>query len=99
MFPLPSGRGLGRGLILQFIFSFSNARFPYINNQSLAEPYVKEKPTYEMKPKLVPADAYFILGDNRNSSYDRHVWGYVPRSLIIGRATQIFDPFDRSRTF
>jgi signal peptidase I len=70
----------------------------YINNQAIAEPYLNAKPNYEWGPETVSADAYFVFGDNRNNSYDSHLWGDVPRSLIIGKVTKIFYPFNRNRT-
>jgi signal peptidase I len=69
----------------------------YINDKALTEPYVAEKPDYAWGTETVPADSYFVLGDNRNNSYDSHFWGYVPRSNIIGKVTKIFYPFDRNR--
>lgn len=67
----------------------------YINDQPLAEKYIAEPPEYTFGPVTVPDDCYFVLGDNRNNSYDSHYWGFVPRSLIIGRATSRFLPFER----
>lgn len=40
----------------------------------------------------VPAGQYFVLGDNRNDSNDSHVWGFLPKGNIIGRATLVFSP-------
>ena len=45
----------------------------------------------------VPADAYFVLGDNSASSHDSRFWGFVPRKLLVGRAMCIFWPLRRWR--
>lgn len=42
-------------------------------------------------PFQVPNDSYFILGDNRNNSYDSRFRGAVPRNLIWGRPSFIYN--------
>ena len=37
-------------------------------------------------PIVVPADHYFMMGDNHGNSCDSRTWGTVPRSDIIGKA-------------
>ncbi len=44
----------------------------------------------------VPADSYFVLGDNSASSHDSRFWGFVPKQNLIGKAYKIFWPPDRS---
>ncbi len=39
---------------------------------------------------VVPADAYFVLGDNREQSADSRYWGFVPRANIVGRPLMIY---------
>ncbi len=70
----------------------------YVNQQILSEPYLKEAPQYQMATIVIPPDQYFVLGDNRNNSYDSHFWGTVPRENIIGRAIVRTYPFDRLGT-
>ncbi len=70
----------------------------YVNNEPLDENYIAAEPEYQWGPKTLPPDAFLMLGDNRNQSYDSHFWGYVPRDKIIGRAAFRFWPPDRIGT-
>jgi signal peptidase I len=55
----------------------------YINNEPLGETYISEAPRYRGSWTL-GADEYFVLGDNRNHSYDSADYGPVPSELIHG---------------
>lgn len=67
----------------------------YVDGKALEEAYIREAPSYEMLPVTVPPGAVFVMGDNRNDSNDSHIWGVLPQSNIIGRATYRFWPLDR----
>jgi signal peptidase I len=46
----------------------------------------------------VPANAYFVLGDNSTNSWDSRVWGFVPAENVLGRIWFLFSPFGRVRS-
>jgi signal peptidase I len=44
------------------------------------------------KPEAVPTGMYLMLGDHRDNSNDGHVWGFVPRANVVGKAFCVFWP-------
>ena len=73
----------------------------YINDSEtpLKEDYLKEAWTVATGPFEfhVPEGCYFVMGDNRNDSWDARYWDntYVAREKIIGKAEWVYFPFDR----
>jgi len=51
------------------------------------------------KPAKVPANSYFVMGDDRDNSLDGRAWGFVPRDLIIGRAMFVYWSYDETQSF
>jgi signal peptidase I len=71
--------------------------YVYIDGKPLTEDYLEAQPVYTIDPVVVPEGCYFLLGDNRNNSYDSHLWHnqFVPMSDIKGKAVYRFWPLDR----
>lgn len=72
----------------------------YINQNPLQEDYleIKSSPAYVYGPTKIPSGKYFVLGDNRNDSYDSRYWGFVPEANIYGQIIAIYCPTDRQKT-
>ncbi|MDI6785475.1 MAG: signal peptidase I [bacterium] len=77
----------------------------YINDKPIDEPYTIKAPPLPMamysirdnweEPIIVPKNNYFVLGDNRDSSYDSRFWEYLKKDLIKGKALCIYWPPNR----
>jgi signal peptidase I len=58
-----------------------------INGKRISEPYLGPQQQALFRGQwVVPADSYFVMGDNRLHSSDSRSWGMLARDLIIGKA-------------
>jgi signal peptidase I len=74
----------------------------YVNGQRYLTPEAVYKdgtltagPRDNMSPVIVPANSYFVMGDNRDRSYDSRFWRFVDRSAIKGLAFIKYWSWDR----
>lgn len=71
----------------------------YVNGVILTEDYIPESVYTKGKmflpnnsEKVVPAESYFVSGDNRESSSDSRFWGFITKDKITGKAWFIYWP-------
>lgn len=57
----------------------------------------EQAPRDNFGPVRVPADRYFMMGDNRDNSLDSRFWGFVPKADIVGLAFIKYWSWDQSR--
>ena len=67
-----------------------------LNGKRQKEPFIRPCPVRDgcdyPREVTIPADHYFMMGDNRGASDDSRFWGPVPRDWIIGGAFATYWP-------
>ncbi len=69
----------------------------FINKKPVKEPYLNGTPQGNYGPMKVPADAVFVMGDNRNNSEDSRSFGTLKKAFVVGQAILVYWPPQRIR--
>ena len=54
------------------------------------DPATYRPTTHDWGPIVIPPGHYFVMGDNRDASYDGRYWGFLPRDHLVGRPLLIY---------
>jgi signal peptidase I len=74
-------------------YSYATEELPGRTHAVAAFPRVPAR--RDFGPYRVPNGQYFMMGDNRDDSFDSRYYGAVERRRIVGRATAVALSFDR----
>ena len=75
-------------------------RMVYIDGRKLEEPYAVFNDSRnipqrdDMAPVTIPADSYFMMGDNRDNSNDSRFWGFAHTQSMIGTPLFVYWSYD-----
>ena len=77
----------------------------YVNNRPLEEPYTIRTDPHVFPPGIqsrdnfgpiiVPDHSLFVMGDNRDQSFDSRFWGFVDTNVVSGQAFMIYWSWDK----
>jgi len=67
----------------------------WVNGAPVEEPYLAAPPRYRIPPVVVPEGQLFVLGDNRNESFDSHTWGFLTEESLIAHVFARYWPPSR----
>ncbi|HBF40181.1 MAG TPA: signal peptidase I, partial [Firmicutes bacterium] len=83
---------------------FIKGKTVYINGKALYEPYARFSNSVDVGsfdrnygPVTIPQNHLFVMGDNRDNSYDSRYWGFVPVQNAFGTPLFTFWSFDNQR--
>lgn len=57
------------------------------------------QPRDNFGPVTVPAESIFVMGDNRDESYDSRFWGFVKMQDVLGKALIIYWSWNQEDTW
>lgn len=56
----------------------------YVNGSVISEPYVQFSSDWDLPPREVAPGHVYVVGDNRGTSMDRHRFGEIDMTRIVG---------------